>query len=241
MQMMNTLETVPPSASPRLKLAVAVMAYGGQVCSQQINMWIDFGAHAAFAAAEVQVLPISIWDVNPVDRARNFALAKAMKDEADWLLMVDADTFVMGVTPGLDLLRMILEGAREYAAIIVAQVKSRAPGVDTNMVYCLDRGRISTKHSDGALYGLNLLHPMLRGNGEALMRIDAASAAIMAISLKHVGDAAFRFIEETETRAGYSEDIEFCNQIRAAGGKILCDTRIVTGHLARPAVLVSGR
>jgi hypothetical protein len=234
MQMMNTLEGMP-SKPQRLKLAVAVMAYGGQVCSQQINMWIDFGAHAAFAAAEIETLPISIWDVNPVDRARNFALAHAMRQGAAWLLMVDADTFVMGAMPGLDLLRMIIDGAREEAAIVVAQVQSRAPGVDTIMVYRRDRTR-STRYPDGRLRGV-----YFGRDDKPLGRIDAASAAIMAINLKHVGDAAFRFVEETETRAGYSEDIEFCNQIRAAGGTILCDTRIVTGHLTRPMVLVSGR
>lgn len=217
----------------RLKIATAVMAYGGQVTAHHIDMWIDFGAYIVLNIDHVGLVNNTFWDINPVDKARNMALAVAMMAEADWLLMIDADTFVARgeQSPGEQLLQMIFDAEVEDAAIVVAPVATRtAKGYV--MAYRLDDER-TTKYPSGRLQPIALVQP----NG--LERIDSAAAAVMAINLKHVGDARFAFVEETETQVGYSEDHEFCRQIREASGKILCDTRVATGHLGRPPVLRS--
>lgn len=208
--------------APPLKLAIAVMAYGGQISSHHAQMWLDLGAALERHAEGFVLWQFSTWDVNPVDRARNLALAHAMIADADWLLMVDADTFVMP-RMGFSLLSMIAAAADGGYTIVVAPVMSRG-----------DNRKDNDDLRHVMAYGHNGLGPE-RG----LYPIDEASTAIMAINLHKVGGATFKFIEPTETQQGMSEDRAFCRQIRAAGGKIACDTRVSTGHLMRPGVAYS--
>lgn len=206
-------------------------------------MWLELGAAALLNVERFALTKFIYLDMNPVDKARNAALALGMQVGAEWLLMIDADTFVAsapGATPGDQILRMIEDAAYEDAAVVIAPVRARdadrrimAYRIEEHMTHKIDLpGTV-----DGAEVGIAEYRSIELGDERKLVPIDAGATAVMAINLQKVGDAYFKFIHGTREQAGLSEDLEFCRQIRAAGGAILCDTRVVTGHMARPEVI----
>lgn len=207
-----------------IKLAIAVMAYGGSIASQHAQMWLNFGQ---IVGKEYSFIPIHMHavDINPVDRARNYAVGTAMQAGADWLLMVDSDTFTVDRAGAKALANMLSEGLiSRGAAIVVAPVAARDDAEHT-MVYDLRDGKLEPAE---ALDWSIALHP-----------IASAAAAIMAINLHKIGDAIFKFVPPDGNQPSLSEDHAFCEQIRNAGGAILVDTRVRTGHLKRPQVALS--
>lgn len=212
----------------RLKLSTAVMAYGGLISAPHAFMWLDFGASLVINSEAVQFVNHAHWDINPVDKARNTALAAATNLGADWLLMIDADTFVVQTHhghhgPGQQLIQMILDAEFEDAAIVVAPVATRMPGESFIMAYAGENAE-----------AIKLSHGPAR-TARRLELIEAAAAAVMAINLKRIGEARFAFTAEL------SEDLEFCRQVREAGGKIYCDTRVATGHMSKSMPIYSER
>lgn len=213
------------STSERLKIAIAIMAYGGQIHVGHARMWFEFGAMSILNAAQVAVVGFRTIDVNPVDRARNFALSTAIQAGADWLLMVDADTFVVPSSnepAGGQLIRMIMEANAYGATIAVAPVRARGD-----------------KHI--MVYGVQVEHTYQSAKLDSmgLIPIEAGASAIMAIDLRKIGECAFTFEAGTPLKPGLSEDLSFCKQVRAISGKIVCDTRVTTGHVLRPNVALS--
>ena len=219
--------------SQRIDLAIALIAYGGQVTSNQALMWLTLGGSLQDRKDRFRLIQVNTWDINPVDRARNMALATAMTADADWLLMLDADVFVQrdlsGQSGGWALLSMIDDADAAGFDVVAAPVVGRL-NASSPMVYRLrvaDNWLLPIEQID--------LEPEPRG----LVPIDAAATAIMAINLHAVGEASFRFVEAGPNQQGRSEDVEFCRQMKAQGRKIACDTRVVTGHMARPIPLMS--
>lgn len=210
-----------------INLAVAVMAYGGQITVYQAFTWAGLGS-ALRDAPNLKLIGFQHWDINPVDRARNMALASAMAYGADWLLMIDADVFVPSPTAGKVLINMITDAAEAGFDVVAAPVMSRAFQNPHLMAYV---------DSEGGLRAIN------RSDAKpGLVPIDAASTAIMAINLHSLNDSVqFRFVEATADNPWLSEDIAFCRQMRALGKKIACDTRVMTGHMGRSVPVYSDR
>lgn len=233
-----------------LRLAIGIMAYGGQVSAYHPMMWLELGSLLSQSHQRFSLGAFSHWDINPVDRARNFALQAAIQVQADWLLMVDADTFVQGYDDedaGFQILRMISDADRLGAAVVAAPVMRRMTEADRRsdadnfpMVY--RHGREVTVYkgavpSDDNMIQWSTLEPFdLSNERRGLIEILSAATAIFAINIHEAKKAmaVFRFSEGTEQRPGLSEDHEFCRQIREAGGKIYADTRVKTGHISKP-------
>lgn len=213
--------------SDKIRLAVAVMAYGGQISSYHAAMWMEVG-RCLFASHERFELGAFICvDTNPVDRARNFALATAMQTGCTWLLMIDADTWVEAARDqpdqdaGLLLLRMISDADRAGAWIVAAPVQRRiVPGMERKLMAYRD----------------SLANEPL-GVGELgrMQEIEAAATAVMAMRLEPIAEHGLMF-KFTDERA---EDMEMCRAVRALGGKILLDGRVRTGHLSKSVPLYS--
>jgi hypothetical protein len=177
-------------------------------------MWLAFGAamRSAISARHADFATFITMDVCGVDRARNYLLAHAMAQGADWLLMVDSDTWTDN---GGGLLTMILAGAQLEATIIGAPVYRSVDGKQMLNVYQREDGkRVCIDPRD------------MRAGGVIPFEVDSIGSAVMAIDLHRVpADLSFKFTEDT------SEDLYFCEGIKKAGGKIYCDRRIETNHI----------
>lgn len=197
-----------------VKIAVGVPAYGGKVAVGQAKMWLAFGAamRSAIVAGHANFTAFVTMDVCGVDRARNFLLAHAMAQGADWLLMVDADTWTDN---GGGLLTMILAGKQLGAAVIGAPVYRSVDGKQMLNVYQRENDqRVCIDPRD------------MRAGGIQPFEVDSIGSAVMAVNLHKVpADLSFKFTEDT------SEDLYFCEGIKKAGGKIYCDRRIDTSHI----------
>lgn len=209
-----------------IKLAIGLPAYGGRVSAEHTRMFLELGHTLATSEARFSLASWNMVDVCGIDIARNMLLGEAHRASADWLLMIDSDTWVIGVgddSAGFQLLRMISEADRIGAAIVGPAVHRRATKESREvMAYrnALDGGVMALRTGDiGDI------------NGE-LMEIDALATSCFALNLKRCGQAQFKF---TET---LSEDLDFCRQIKELGGKIMLDGRMTTAHLSRPFPIV---
>lgn len=216
----------------QIKLAIGIPAYGGSVSAEHIKMWTELGFVLANSPQRFQLVSHGYVDINGIDNARNHLLKVATEARADWLLMIDADTWVEAygqgegeADAGFQLLRMISEADRAGAAIVVAPVARRKMADDGRReIMAYRRGR-APRIAGEELIAIDSSELL---SGDTLIEIDAAATAVFAVRLSAVGFAKFQF---TDT---LSEDLEFCRQIKMAGGKVFVDRRVRTGHKSRP-------
>jgi hypothetical protein len=199
-----------------LRIAYAVPAYRRQVDVGHVHQAIALGATLMALSKRYQLAGFYFTDSCSIDWARNQLLHHALKVEADWLLMCDADTFhgaLPNETPthnsALDVLSMIAHGAQYAAAVIAAPVKMRnRHGYN---VFDLD--------------GRKLVDPdLFRGQVLPVDRIGTAFMAINVGWIRECWPAQPWFVTqqlpgEEPTKVG--EDISFCDGVRSRGGEIL--------------------
>lgn len=222
-----------------INLAIGIPSYGGMLSNFHARQWLEFGSTLGGSAERFRLVAFMTADINPVDRARNWLLANAMTAGADWLLMVDADTWVQSWASldgtsedaGFQLLRMISEADRVGTTIVTAAVVKRCLEFEEQIaelaIYKIDPASDSiSKHAP-------MPFTVLASLSRHLEPIDACGAACMAVHLPRVveADANFKFT------GALSEDLEFCRQIRehfTTGPKpISLDPRVRTGHMSR--------
>jgi len=185
-------------------------------------MWTELGAALAQDEKRVQLAAFINVDTCGIDRARNLMLAAAMQANADWLLMIDSDTWVVTseyASSGFQLLEMIHSGENLDATIIGAPVKRR--GGEGLAVYVRKHDKLfAVKITDATAL--------------TVVECDAIGAAVMAINLGKLQlDDRFVFTDQE------GEDLNFCRKLRDRGDKILVDTRVQTAHIARGTILLS--
>ncbi len=210
----------------QIKLAIISPIYGGYVRAEHQSMMLTLGNILGGSPERFALAAIGFVDRNPVDHARNECVEKAIAAGANWLLMIDADTWIIDEgtdDAGFQLATMISDADRAGATIVIAPVRRRGVGGEDHGLMVYDGGRPwATRPAAGAQ--------------EGLVEIDEGATAVMAINLTKIDiDKSFRF-EFTSER---SEDREFCRRVKAAGGKVFVDTRVRTAHLSRPVVLHS--
>lgn len=228
--------------SNRLRLAVGIPAYGDALTAWQARMWMEFGSTLGGSEKRFELVMFSHVDTNPIDKARNMLLDQAVEHKADWLLMIDADTWVESnnspdaLDAGALLLRMISEADRAGASIVAAPVMRRDMEPHDAMIYRLPYGQrwdMKLEHVDRSIWF----------DGKTPLEIDAAATAVFAINISEIKRTR-RWTYELPRFAfngalSLSEDFDFCRQVREAGGKILCDPRVRTGHKSRPFAIYS--
>lgn len=246
----------------QLKIAVGLPHYQGRSSFEHGRMWMQFGHTLACSEERFSLVSFSLVDVCGIDRARNECIAGARKGNADWLLMVDGDTWV---SDGGDLLQMISDADKVDATIVGAAVPRRTLGDEgrTLMVYSspergqlvsLTEAHLKSTQFDDRLSIVN--QAQWKSWFESFCPVDAMATACIAINLRHVefmDEPFFRFTHDE------SEDIDFCRRVREmrggwmklddAGrphpegethewkGHILIDKRVKAYHLNRPAIL----
>lgn len=222
----------------KLRLSVGIPAYGGMISANHARMWTEFGNTIGGSSERFALVDFGFWDVNPVDKARNLMLDRAVKLGADWLLMIDADTWIepgkldreSGTDAGFLLLRMISDAERAGATVVVAPVMPRTsrPGEDTFPMIWVERPSGEMGCPKEEIYQ------------RALIEIDEAATAVFAISIPRlVASYPKEGAIEFEFKPDVSEDRYFCRRVRQNGGKIFADTRVRTGHMSRSAPIYS--
>jgi hypothetical protein len=151
-----------------LKLAIGVPAYGGKIVIGQAKMWMTLAAEMNNRREEIYLKAFIEMDICGVEKARNFLLAHAMAQGADWLLMVDADTWV---DDGRRLVHMVIAGQKLRAAIIGAPVLRQVDGQQMpNLYQEVDGKYVNGKYS----------------SSDGPIEVDGIGAAIMAVNLHKV-------------------------------------------------------
>lgn len=149
-----------------------------------------------------------------VHQARNCVVNKAIKDDFDYILMVDADTIVPPDTIGL-----LLDPAVEIC-LGVYRYKNETrdcpffkfvPDNDGSDKWKWDEvpeGRFEVRHA---------------GMGCAMIRTDIFQSLVRP----------YYYWEERSSGCHTGEDIYFCNKARQAGFKIWADGRVKCAHAGR--------
>jgi hypothetical protein len=207
-----------------IKLAIGLPSYGSRIQAQAAEMWMTLGSCLADSRERFELVKFSIVDVCGVDVARNRLVEEAITAKADWLFMVDSDTWHHD---GFDILSMISKADREGAAVVVAPVPKRDPNDPHLMIYRqlgTERDSVHRKILDN--------HPF------ELVPIDSAATAFMAMRVSFVEKLPkpwFRFQYIEGTNRFVSEDLGFCAAVKENGGKIFAYREFTCKHLHRPS------
>lgn len=144
-----------------IKLAVALPAYGLKLDVGHAAMWLGFGAALANTTDKFTLVSFTEYHINGIDLARNTAVWDALVAGADWLLMIDNDTFHRSSAEaigdaGMDLLQMIRDADRMQVYI------DPQTGMLTPLVWpAADRCPINNLHWTG----VGLVGAPVRGRG----------------------------------------------------------------------------
>jgi hypothetical protein len=223
-----------------IRLAVGVPAFGMQIDVGHGNMWLMLG-HALCANEEVfSLVSFRTVSMNPVADARNDLVNAALEKEADWLLMVDADTYYEG-EDAVPILQMIRDAWRAGAAAVAAPVRARGWKEHQRTVWMLDETP-------------KILAPGVQRPGEATMSVAdeeryrgklvpclRIGAAFMAVNLHWIRgnlpdppwfthEPAMVGPRQGRLRS-HGEDVVFCDMIRIRDGLLLVDGRIYPKHV----------
>lgn len=219
-----------------LKIGVGIPAYGGDVAVEHTRMWMEYGFTLACSDRRFQSHMFGHVDVCSVEKARSIIVARALEAECDWLLMVDADTWV---ATGGTLLEMISTADHEGVAVVAGAVPRRFVGMKP--------AGLAAYRRDPSLLGRLLpinIHPLgpntLAQSDQVapnFIGVDSVGTAVFAVDLRFVKTKLtppwFRFTRPGET----GEDHDFCARIQAAGGLICVDRRVKCRHRNIPVVL----
>lgn len=213
----------------KLKVFVGVPAYGGQISAQQARMWMELGNTLGGSSERFELVGMMHADINGIDRARNYLLAAAFQTGADWLLMIDADTWVEGLDDsdaGFQLCRMISDGDRAGATIVGAPVAKRDhTKAHEVMVYTVFDEAAWAEGDPNALEPISV-----EELGRGLKAVHAIATAVFAVKITAIGETVFTL---PPMLGMLGEDLDFCRKIDKAEGKIMVDTRVNTRHLSR--------
>lgn len=111
-----------------IKIAIGLPSYGSKLDIGHAAMWLGLGAALATAREHFNLISFIEYDINGIDLCRNTIVHDALTVGADWVLMIDADTFHRttgkdGVADaigdaGVDLMQMIRDADRGQTALL---------------------------------------------------------------------------------------------------------------------------
>ena len=150
-----------------------------------------------------------------ISMSRNNVVRDAIAKDADWVLMVDDDTSI--------------KSEKFFKTMLDTAFRHNAPIVG-----------LPVRLGDGSQIIYNFAHKKSYGyknwEGELPtkpMEVDTIGTGVMLINIKwlkeHWPKAPWFHVTDTETGA-FPEDWNFCEQIKAKGGKIIMEPRIKTVH-----------
>lgn len=196
---------------------LGIPAYRGQVHYGHVMQMASLSSAVFMAKGGLSLRGMLFPDTQFVFGGRNRILNISIKDESDWVLMCDADTFVADAS---HLVRMVAEAHKTDAAVIASPTKLRGrPGYN---VLPADTHK-------------NLMDAdAWKGQ---VIEVDRIGTACMAIRLDWVRNEwpeqpwfEARCIPGAEPGV-LGEDVWFCDGVKKRGGKILADGRFEPVHV----------
>jgi hypothetical protein len=173
--------------------------------SVHVQVALAMAREASWCAGAGHVHVPFFTDINGIARARNIAVATAMKAGCDVLLMQDSDTFALPEHNYSAIERLLATMIEHDAAVVGAPYPVR-----NGETMCCEPAR------PGEVY------PGEVGTG------------LMLIDLRKLADLPrpwFRFVEADDgSTVTCGEDIYFCRLAKSAGYKVLVDYTIPVGH-----------
>jgi hypothetical protein len=226
-----------------IKLAIALPAYGSHVDVGHAGMWMNFGSALSDNRETFDLVFFGSVDTNPVGDARNLCVQGGLDAGADWVLMVDADTYYRGQHDdavndgaGLDILRMVKDAQALGAAMVGAPVRARGWEGHEHTVWMERQAHFTVN----VRLQIRALPEEFVGKIVECTRI---GGAFIAINLRWLNDHMPEppwFVHEpimvgprADRLKAYGEDLSFCDRVRIAGGKIFVDGRILPKHAMR--------
>lgn len=188
-------------------------AYGGKVEAPLVGTVLADCLWAHAAGHEFR------WwyaDVQPVDRSRNMALARARELGCDWLLMLDADVFCDPRGSLLEALAGSLAGgATAVGAVVVHRGAERV---------CVEPVRPSEVYRADKV-----------GTGALLVDVVALDR------LASPSHAWFRTqLDTSGVHVECGEDVFFCREVTRLGGEVVANFQIPTRHVSSAVLGLEG-
>jgi len=228
-----------------IRLAVGLPAYDARVDVEHCNMWLALGGALLSNEDTFKFAGMTSIAMNPVADARNYLVEGALHS-ADWLLMVDADTYCSGEEAGVQILQMVKDAHAEGAALVGAPVRARGWTKHEPTVWMQDDvPRILSPAQKPAEPTMSIApEESYRGKLVPCSRIGAAFTALNLGWLRdHMPDPPWYTHEPSMMGSrlnrlrAHGEDGVFCDMVRIRGGVILVDGRITPSHVMMPARL----
>ena len=201
-------------ADKRLLVAVPTMGSLHPILASRLILWGQrYGEQISFYFT---------FKVAPVDRARNQIAEFFLSSERQFthLLMVDSDTI-----PPEDAVDRLLAHDKPVVTGLTPILSYRDDGYESydNAFVEVEKdetGKVTKTHIAGRNTGL-----------QEIFRCGAACLLIERGVLEGLDRPFFRFVTNPEnTQHVRSEDIDFCDRVRARACRIYADTDVVCGH-----------
>ena len=156
-----------------------------------------------------------------LDRARNKLVTTALREKADWLLMIDADTVPTDVGK---LLAMIRDAGKAGASVVGAPVQQRR------------RAGWNVRRAANPRDPMSDCFPMEDFDGQVKV-VDRIGSAVLGINMSWLRSKWpigpwFRseYQERGDDPKAIGEDFYFCGQVCAHDGVIVADWRVPVAH-----------
>lgn len=223
-----------------LKLAIGIPAYTGQIYMRHFGTALALGWAAALNEETFELYPEILYEnICPVDYARDRMMKRAIEVGADWLLSIDADVVHEGheLAGGYEILRMIGTGHDRRAAVIGAAVHQRVLQGSHRMAYMKRQINATPEDHQRPLTDAEL------ADNDGVNEVDRLATSLLAYNVGWIKERLappwFVFPHRPGTIDRLGEDLYFCDRVRDAGGRILCDARFQPLHLGPPHLVPS--
>ena len=207
-----------------IRVAYGVPAYRRGIDIGHNYQAFSLGMLSALVKDRIAVVSLHDADTCDVAHSRNLLLHSALKSGADWLLMMDGDTFHVSadtLTAPSQILRMIEDANEHGAAVAAAPVKMRGR----------DGYNVAIRRGD------EYIQIEREDIGDRMIPVERIGTACMAVNCHWIKDYwpeqpwfdTAQIPGEIPRREG--SDYRFCDAVRARGGAVLCDARFEPKHV----------
>jgi hypothetical protein len=220
LQQSDNNHALPKSQPTPTQVAFLIPAYNGVLDMGHADMWLRTGATLAMVADRFDLAMFGCGSMNPVAKARNQFMYAALDVGADWLVMIDADTYAETPEAIFDMIQL---GIDHGFQVMTGAVMARGPEVGYPLY--VRKSDVGTNE-----FGFRTLtSEEIQGS---IIEVDRCGGALLAINLNWIRECwpdGPWFHHPPTDDAG--EDWTFCEGVQTRGGVIVADGRFATCHV----------